>query len=142
MPQGDGFIFNNLKEQLLRKQIDLVNDTLKVALIGAGWTQTIDGATLSYSDVSAFELSGTGYTAGGVTLSGKAVAQDDTNNRASFDANDPAWTGLNAGTPAVAFLYDDTTTPKHGIAYWLVTTPTNGGDYTLQLGANGIILLT
>lgn len=141
MAEGDGHVFNNFKERLLLGEVDLVDDTLKVALIDSGWTATIDG-DVTYTTVSGDELSGTGYTAGGEALTGNAVAQDDTNDRASFDANNTTWTGLDAGTPAVVFLYDDTHASDIGIAYWEVTTPSNGGDYTLQWGANGLLLLT
>lgn len=146
MAEGDGFVFNHFKEQVLLGAIDLVTDQIKVALISSGWTPTIDG-DVGYATVSANELSGTGYTAGGEILGGtKSVTQDDTNNRAAFDTTvDTTWTGLDAGTPGVAFMYDDAvTTPvaDPGIAYWEVTTPSNGGDYTLQWNANGILLLT
>ena len=58
------------------------------------------------------------------------------------DADDVTWTGLNVGTPSHAILYDDTHASKTLVAYWEVTTTTNGGNYTLQFGANGILLLT
>ena len=141
MAEGDGHIFNDFKERVLLGEVDLVDDIIKVALIDSGWSATVDGA-VTYSTVSGDELSGTGYTAGGETLGSPSVTQDDTNDRASFDANDVTWSGLDAGTPAVAFMYDDTHASDIGIGYWEVTTPSNGGDYTLQWNANGIMLLT
>lgn len=140
MAEGDGVLYNNFKEQVLEGEFDLLNDTLKVILV-TGHTPNIDTHT-SYSDVSGDEVSGTGYTAGGATLASKTVEQDNTNDRGVFDAADVTWTGLDAGTPSHAILYDDTHASDLLVAYWEVTTPSNGGNYTLQWNANGIVLLT
>mgnify|MGYP001010736018 FL=1 len=83
-----------------------------------------------------------GYSAGGATLSGAGVTEDTTNDRGVFDASDVTFTGINVGTPSHAIMYDDSHASKCLIAYWEVTTPTNGGNYTLQWGATGIITLT
>ena len=140
MAQGDGALYNEFKEELLLGNIDMDGHTFKMILV-TGYTPNIDSHN-GYADVSANEESGTGYTATGVTLSNKAVTKDTTNDRAKFDADDVTWTGLNVGTPSHAILYDDTHASDTLVAYWEVTTPTNGGNYTLQFGANGIILLT
>lgn len=141
MAQGDGFAFNNFKEQVLIGAMNLASagDQIKVALIGPGWTQTIDGE-VTYATVSGSELSGTGYTAGGEILGAQTVVQDDANDRAAFDGNDVTWTAIDAGTPATAFMYS-VTAANQGMMYWELTTATNGGDYTLQWGALGIMLL-
>lgn len=145
MAEGNGFLYNNAKELFMEGVFNLATGghTIKVALV-AGYTPDIDTHTV-WADVSANEESGTGYTAGGETLTGQDVTQDNTNDRGVFDGNDVTWTGLNVGTPSHAIMYDDTpTTPADPlIAYWeLGTTATNGGDYTLQWNASGIILLT
>ena len=140
MAQGDGALYNEFKEELLLGNIDMDGHTFKVMLV-TGYTPNIDSHN-GYSDVSAQEESGTGYTAGGATLAGKTVTKDTTNDRAKFDADDVTWTGLNVGTPSHAILYDDTHASKTLVAYWEVTTATNGGNYTLQFGANGVLLLT
>lgn len=144
MPEGDGAIYNNFKEQVMEGVFNLASGghTLRVALV-TGYTPDIDTHTV-WTDVSANEESGTGYSAGGATLTSQDVTQDNTNNRGVFDAADVTWTGLDVGTPSHAVLYDDTPTSPADplIAYWEVTTPTNGGDYTLQWNASGIILLT
>lgn len=149
MAEGDGFIYNDFKEQVMSGTFNLAasGDTLKMILV-SGHTPDIDTHD-GYSDVSGDEYSaGSGYTVGGETLGSQTVTQDNTNDRAAFDANDVTWSSLGAlspATPSDAILYDDTPTSPADplIAYWeLGTTATNGGDYTLQFGANGIILLT
>ena len=142
MAEGDGTVYNNFKEQLFLGELDLGSgaDTLRVVLVTA---HTLDIDTdASYSDVSGDEVSGTGYTAAGEALTSQVVAQDNTNNRASLDAADVTWTGLDAGTPNYAILYDDTHVSNYLIAAWEIATASNGGDYTLQWNANGILLLT
>lgn len=140
MAQGDGALYNEFKEELLLGNIDMDGHTFKVILV-TGYTPNIDSHN-GLSDVSANEESGSGYTAGGATLAGKAVTKDTTTDRAKFDADDVTWTGLNVGTPSHAILYDDTHASDCLVAYWEVTTATNGGNYTLQFGANGVLLLT
>ena len=63
-------------------------NTLKIALYTS--SATLGATTSAYSATN--EVSGTGYTAGGATLSSQAVAYDSTNQVAYFDAADTAWT--------------------------------------------------
>jgi len=144
MAEGDGVIYNEFKRALLAGEIDLSGDstghTIKVALLTA-YTPNID-THLHWADVSAKEISGTGYTTKGATLGSKTVTLSSGSDRGVFDGANVTWTGLNAGTPSHAVMFDDTHASDSLIAYWIVTTPSNGGDYTLQWHTDGIILLT
>jgi hypothetical protein len=144
MAEGDGVIYNEFKFRLLNGTYNLAaaQDVLKMILVGSH-TPNIDTHN-GYADVSVDELSGTGYTAGGETLASQATSEDVTNDRGVLDADDVTWTGLNAGTPSHGILYDDTpTTPQADplIAYWEVTTPSNGGNYTLQFATSPSAIL-
>lgn len=148
MAQGDGAFYNNFKEQSWEGVFNLATGghTLKVILV-SGYTPNVDTHTV-LADVTASQYAtGLGYTAGGATVAGQDVTQDDTNNQAVFDATDVTWTSLgplSPATPSHAILYDDTPTSPADplIAYWeLGTTATNGGDYTLQWGTPGIATL-
>lgn len=143
MAQGNGVIYNNFKEQVMEGEFDLASgaDAIKVALVSSGYTPNIDTHT-QWSDASGSELSGTGYTAGGETLGSQDVTQDNTNDLGKFDGANVTWTGLDAGTPAYCVMYDDTHASDLLLAYWEVTTASNGGDYTLAWHADGIITLT
>ena len=147
MAEGDITIYNDFKEQVLKGIHDLVNDTIKITL-HTSYTPNIDSHQV-WADVSSTEYgTGSGYTAGGVSLSGKAVAQDDTNDRASFDATSPTWSSLGAlspATPSHAIIWNDTpTSPADPLICYveLGTTATNGGNYTIDFHANGIFLLS
>jgi len=147
--EGDGGVYNNFKEQVLLGTFNLGNggDTLKLFM----WHTTapdIDSHT-AYSDYSANEVSdgSVNYTAGGETLANQAVSQDNTNDLGKFDADNVTWSSLLLTTPGTAIpgycgIYD-TSASNLMICYWeLGTTVTNGGDYTLQFHADGILTLT
>lgn len=141
MAEGDATVWNNFKEQLLLKQIDADTDTFKVALYDTTQTPP-DGAAPAYTATN--EIGPSGYTAGGMAVSTPVVAQDDTNDRASWDddGSDLTWTSLGAATIVEACLYDDTTTPKHRCISWEIATNSNGGNYALAFHSNGIMLLS
>jgi len=153
MAEGDGAIYNNFKEVLMNGVFNLASGghTIKSTL-HTGYTPNIDAAHSVWADtgVSSTEYgTASGYTAGGKTLGSQATSEDDTDNEGVFDAADVLWTALGAlspATPSHTIIWNDTpTTPQADplICYFeLGTTATNGGDYTLQFGAEGIINLT
>lgn len=143
MAAGDAHVVNNFKEQLLLKTIDCNSDTFKVALYTDAYASgQIDGADPAYSVTN--ELSVANYVAGGQSIGTPVVAQDDANDRASWDddGTDVSWSSLGAGTVQRAILYDDTTSPKWHCIIWEIGTNPNGGNYTLQFAATGMLLLS
>ena len=78
-------------------------NTLKIALYTS--SASLGATTTAYATTN--ELSGTGYTAGGVTLSSQAVAYDSSNNVAYFDAADPSWSSATI-TARGALIYNNT----------------------------------
>lgn len=142
MAEGDAHIYNNFKEQLLLKQIDCDSDTFKLALYSGTYAAgEIDGDP-AYSAVG--EIGPANYTAGGQSIGTPVVAQDDGNDRASWDddGSDVTWNSLGASQIRMAKLYDDTTTPKHLCIVWELNTNSNGGNYTLAFNAAGMMLLS
>jgi hypothetical protein len=142
MAEGDVVLYNNFKEELLKGGINLASDTIKVSLHTA-YTPDRDAHDF-FDDIVATEESGTGYTAGGATLANKAVAQDNTNDRATFDADDVTFTGLDVGTPGYAVMRKDTgnNTTSALIGYWELGRASNGGNYTLQWSTSPSAILT
>jgi len=148
MAEGDGAVYQVAKADFLKADIDLVDDTIKVGLVG-GYTLDEDGHTTWTAVKSAAtggELSGTGYSAGGATLASNSVTATGTGTgttvKGKFDADNVTWSSVSCGTPSHAVMYDDTHTAKHVIAAWEVTTATNGGNYTLTWNASGIITIS
>lgn len=77
---------------LLAKEINWTSDTIKVALIGSGYTPDQDTHRY-FSSVVASEASGTGYSAGGVTLASKTITYSSGTNTVTLDCADPTWGG-------------------------------------------------
>lgn len=140
MAEGDAIVMNNFKEQLLLKTIDCVNDAFKVALYEVALASP-DGAAPAYGVGD--EIVAANYVAGGEAVSTPVVTQDDGNDWAKWDddGSNISWTSLGAAAIVEARLYDDTVSDFLCIL-WEIATNSNGGDYTLQFGANGIMTLS
>lgn len=141
MAEGDGVVYNSFKTGMLNGLYDLgvANDVLKVALLTA-YTPDVD-ADAVWGDISANEVSGGGYVADGETLANQIVAQDNANDRASWDADNVTWSSLDVGTPNRAVIVNVTATEAL-MGHFEIETASNGGDYTLTWHANGIMLLS
>ncbi len=88
------------------KQIDLNSDTFKVMLTTDSYTPD-QNADQYVSDVTN-EISGTGYTTGGVSIGSLTMAYNTTTNVWSIDTDtDAEWTGSSI-TARYAVLYDST----------------------------------
>ena len=140
MAEGDAIVLNNFKEQLMLKTIDCVGDTFKVALYSVALASP-DGAAPAYS--ASNEIVASGYVAGGAAVSTPVVAQDDGNDWANWDddGSNITWSSLATATIVEAHLYDDTTGVKWILILWEINTNSNGGDWSVQFGANGIMTL-
>jgi hypothetical protein len=127
---------NHFFYMMFTKKVDLANDSIKVVLMDTGFTFDPD-THATYADVSASELAtGYGYTQNTKTLTGAAVVEDDTNDRASATWNDPSWTasGGSIGPTPGAILFDDTTSDDTVIGfvnYGGDQTTTDGGTHTI-----------
>lgn len=135
-------IYNEAKTEWMKGTYDFVNDTIKCALMNN--THAFTASDAGWASVSANEITGTGYTAGGATLAGKTVTKDDVNNKGVFDANDVSWTGASF-TAYHAVLYDDTpTSPADpliaSIDFGGAQTVTNG-TFTIQWDTAGILTI-
>jgi hypothetical protein len=145
MAEGDGAFYNKFKEDCWEKLHDLADDTITITLHTA-YTPDIDAHTV-WADVSATEYgTADGYTAGGEVLANADVTVDNANDRAVFDADDVTWSSLGAltpDTPSHAIIWNDSAASDELVCYiTLGTTATDGNDYVLLFGANGIGLLT
>lgn len=135
-------IHNIFKAEIMKKTMDLVNDTVKVALLNNSHSFNAD--TSLWASVSANELAASGgYTTGGATLASKTVTQDDTNDKGVFDAADVSWTSATF-TAYFAVIYDDTTTGDMLIATidFGGAQQVTAGTFTIQWNASGIITIS
>ena len=117
----------SFKEDLLQKEQDMDTDTIKIALYTS--SATLDATTTAYTTSN--EVSGTGYTAGGVTLTGATIGTSGTT--AYVDYDDPEWTTASF-TARGALIYNDTTAGDNSIAVLDF-----GGDFTVSSGTFRIV---
>jgi hypothetical protein len=131
-------IYERFKANLMNKIVDLEADTIQVALMDN--VHAFDATDNVWADVSANEMTGTGYTADGVVLASGTVTQAATTK---FDGNDSAWTTATF-TAYHAVLWDNTTAADDLICSFDFggAKTVTAGTFTIQWHANGIITLT
>ena len=116
----------SFKSEILDEQHDLVADTIKIALFTS--SASLGAGTTAYSTSN--EVSGTGYSAGGETLTSKVVTT--TGTTAYFDADDPTWTSASF-TARGALIYNSTNGDK------AIAVLDFGGDFTVSSGTFKIV---
>lgn len=89
-------------ENLAKGNIDFDSDTFKVMLTTS--TYTPDQDAHDYRDDVTNEISGTGYTAGGATLSGVSVSYDSATNEMRVLWSDASWSSASF-TARTAVIY-------------------------------------
>jgi len=129
--------YNAFKEDIFTGAVNLGSggDTIKVGLLNSTHSFTATGTV--WSSVSANEVSGTGYTAGGATLAGQSVTAGTTTK---FDATDTAWTSATISGIRHVVLYDVTNTSSLMVSLDLgADKSVTAGTFTLQWDSAGII---
>lgn len=133
-------LYNSFKRDIMNGGIDLDTDTIKVALVTSSYTPNYDTHD-NFDDITN-EVSGTGYTAGGVTLTGQSVTADNTDDEGVFDANDVSWASSTI-TARGAVLYQSTGTASTSklISYIDFGSDKSSSDGTFQVtwNAEGIL---
>ncbi len=87
------------------KKIDLSADTIKVMLCTSSYA--VDQDAHQYKSSVTNEVSGTGYTAAGATLSSPTLTYTGGTNTLSFDGGDVSWAASTI-TARYAIVYDST----------------------------------
>lgn len=131
-------------QSLANKEINLNSDALKCMLATSSYVPNQD--THRYKSDVTNEVTGTGYTAGGVTLTSVAVTYNASTNTLMLDAADPAWASSTI-TARFAIFYDstpstDATRPLISYADFGADVVSTGGAFTVTLDVNGIANLT
>jgi hypothetical protein len=103
-------LFNKGKTELQNGGIDLLTDTIKVALVNSGYSPDKDSDE-HFDDITN-EVVGSGYTSGGNALASKTSTQDNTNDQAVFDADDLVFSAVTLSGVVAGVLYKDTGTPS------------------------------
>lgn len=137
-------LYGPFLQSLAAKEISLASDTLKAMLCTSSYAPNQD--THRYKSDVTNEVTGTGYTAGGQTLTGVTVTYNATTNTLMLDANDPVWTGSTI-TARFLVIYDDTpstTATKPLICYWDFGEDqiSSSGNFTATISGSGLATIT
>ncbi len=116
----------SFKSEILDEQHDLVADTIKIALYTS--SASLDASTTAFTTSN--EISGTGYSSGGVELTSRTVSTSSTT--AFFDADDPTWTSASF-TARGALIYNSSNSNK------AIAVLNFGGDFTVSSGTFRIV---
>jgi len=140
MPVYGQFIVNALGSN----PVNVSSDTIKVCLLTSSYTPDQDAHDF-YNDVSTYEVTGTGYTAGGAALSTKTATYNSSTNTWTFDADDTTWSSSTI-TARYAVVYKSTGTPATSalLAYYDFGSnqSSSGGAFTIQWNASGLVTIT
>lgn len=147
MARGDLSVFEEHSLDLGHGYHDYSAHTLKLALVDNTGPPGADQATPIWADFSANEVSGTGYTAGGIALTGLTWTEaagvatlDDTVN--------VTWSQNGAGPTDIywGILYNDTQTSPADPCICLIDmggpVSLQDGDVTVTWHTNGILTVT
>jgi len=137
-------LYGNFLVKALNKEVDYDTDTIKVALLTSSYTPDQDAHDY-LNDVSTYEVSGTGYTAGGNTLASKTVTYDSANNVIVLDAADTTWASSTI-TARYAIVYDSTGTASTSALIGYVDfgsdQSSTNGNFTITWDSTGIVRIT
>lgn len=119
-------------------KLNVESDVIKVALMTSSYTVNKD--TNAFDNT--YEVSGTGYTAGGATLANSHAYQDDTLDNAKWDADDVEWPNSTI-TARYAILYNTTNSDAIVCVFDFENDQTStNGLFAIRWNASGIMTLS
>lgn len=138
-------VYNAAKTRLIDGTIDLNTDDIRVALLMTNTTGDTDNdGDVFVGDLTTLdEMDGANYVR--KALANEAVATDDANDRAEFDADDVVWSSLGAGARQVQgallfkFVTNDADSPLIAWVEFSSPVTADGTNFTLQWNAEGIL---
>ncbi|MGL4255118.1 MAG: hypothetical protein ACRCSL_02215 [Microbacterium sp.] len=127
--------FGNGLLNIAKGNVDLDNDTFKMLLATSAYTPNKD--THDFRDDVTNEVSGTGYTAGGATLSGVSVTYDAASGQVQISWTDPTWPSstITARTAVIYKSRGGAASADELIAYCTESADisSTGGTFTVDL---------
>jgi len=126
---------NSFKEELLGGVHDLDTDTIKIALIKDTPTGTYNKSTTNYSDVTgdSDEVTGTGYTAGGNTLTSPAISLDG--DTAIVDFANTTWSTATIAADGCIIYNSSASNAAIAVIDFGGTVTSTAGDFTVSFPA-------
>lgn len=146
MASGTVKWFGNTPKAFFNKEIDLLDDTIKVALTTSSYSPAQD--TDDYFNDVTNEVPGTGnYTSGGQQIANDTLTYTSGTNVMKYDGDDMSWGSSTISGARVAVIYDatpgaDSSRPLIGYCVFDGDVSTSAGTLAIAWDANGILTLT
>lgn len=126
------------------KLVDFDSDTIKCMLVGSAYTPNLD--THQFKSSVTNEVVGTGYTAGGATLTSATIAYNGATNVLTLDAADTSWP-TSTITARYAVIYDstpatDATRPLLALVDFGADVSSSAGTFQITWDPAGIATVT
>jgi len=122
-------------------EVNYEADVIKAMLLTSSYVVNQD--THRYvADVSAAELSGAGYTAGGLQVTSKTVTYDAANNRVKLTCDNLQWTGTTWLDVKYLVFYDADSGALLCYVDFETVQSTNNSPFTYLVPADGILTMT
>lgn len=137
-------VYGLAQQSLANKEIDYDSDVIKVMLCTSVYVPDQDAHRYKSSVTN--EVVGTGYAAGGNTLTAKTITYDLATNIFKLSAANPSWPG-STFTARYAVFYDDTPATdvtKPLICFWDFGQDfsSTAGAFDLTINAAGLVTMT
>jgi hypothetical protein len=136
-------LYGNINTKAFNKEFDFDTDTVKVMLCTSTYTPDQDAHIYKSSVTN--EVTGTGYTAGGITLASKTATYTGASNTLTLDAADVTWS-TSTITARYAVVYGstgtDATSPLLCYVDFGADVSSSGGNFTITWDVNGIATFT
>lgn len=133
-----GFIHNQIRFQLADGYFN--GKTLK-AMLTLGYSPNVD--THNFRSNVTGEISGTGYTAGGVTLTGLSITRVDADDRTKIDTDNPLWTSSTLTADGIVFYIDTglASTDVVIATFTFTSASSTNGNFEYVIPAGGFFLV-
>ena len=133
------YLYDAFMEKVQEGSIDMDTDTFKIMIASNSYTPS--QTSHDFRDDVTNEVSGTGYTAGGATLSG--ITSTLTANLYKFDANDVTWSAVTFTNGRYAVIYKSrggasSADELVGYVDFGANQSPAGTDFTIQWSSDGI----
>lgn len=139
----------NMTDPAVSGGIDLDSDTIVAVLLSASYTPGRTTHSL-WSDVSAYEVTGTNYSAGGTALANKSMTHSG--GTGTWDADDVSWASATVAAKYIVLVRRAAGSLVNGdllIGYMdlntasgSATVSSTGAAFTVQWNASGILTVT
>lgn len=134
--------------QILLGDVHFDTDDIRVSLHMTNTTidTEVDSIATNTDFSTPDEFDGANYSSPGSALASKAVAKDDSNDRATFDAADLTWSSLGVGTRdlagALVYLFVTNWASSIPLAWFEFSATPDGSDFTIQWNSVGLLALS